>query len=548
MKNITITFIFIFIVSNLFSQGTTWEKVYNLLETNCASCHISGHESGLVLEGDISDVYDNLYNVTAYNTTAADKNYKVVMPGDPYKSFLFSKINNDLAIDVHLSAGEGAPCPQGADPLNNKEIELMRQWIIYGAKEFGDNVDDSLITEFYDNAGIQSVPSPPAAPAEADGFQIHYGPFFLWPEDENEYWSKFSTDIATDLEVKKLDVVMGDYSHHYIIYKYDADAITYFLNPFGLRESDPEFMGVSLVTANQYTATIELPEKTAFKWPAETKLDLNSHYINYSADKVLACEVYVNVYTQAAGTAIHEMYSELPANTDIFIPNDNAPHTFDQTERDPGNEENIFLWGITSHTHKYGDDYDVYLRTHDGDRGEKIFDASCGISNGVPGCDDEIYDYQHPPIRYWDTFLPIVAEDGIIHEATFINDGPVDVSFGLTSDDEMMVLIYFFIDDTTGLNLPAGIHDAPEINKSISVYPNPAQDAFYISIQDITVFKEDRVQVEMIDINGKSRYSENAVQSDNIIYMRRNNVPSGIYLLRISDTMGNIATQKIIFD
>jgi hypothetical protein len=552
MKNIGIIIICFFASASVFAQ-TTWEKVYNLMQENCASCHISGHESGLVLNGSISEVYDNIYYSSAINDSAAAKNYSIIMPGDPYKSFLFSKINNELAIDVSLKAGEGEPCPQGgAAPLADKEIELIRQWIIYGAKETGDAVDEELINTFYDDGGIQSVPSPPMPPAPDEGFQIHYGPYFLWPDDENEFWSKFATDLPEDIEIKKLDVVMGSNSHHFIIYKYDF--ATYISNPFGLRDNDPEFLGVSLVTANQFSYALELPEKTAFKWADNTWLDLNSHYINYSSTQPLACEVYVNVYTQPAGTALYEMHSDLPANTDIYIPNDNTPYTFEHPIYDPGNNDEIFVWALTSHTHKYGSDFDMYLRNADGTKGEHLFDASCGATDGIPGCADEIYDYQHPPIRYWNTFLPVIPKNGLIAEAVYVNDGDVPVWFGLTSDDEMMVEIYFYIDDTTGLNLSTAIPDMPTTQTdAMLVYPNPAHDVLYVTVQNYGIFSGSTVTLEMIDINGKKHSTQlltlnSASPGGLLAYVHRTTQPPGLYLLRLSDDAGNMLEQPLLFE
>lgn len=532
------------------SAQTTWESVYSLLSTNCGACHVAGHESGLDLSGSITEVYDNLYNVSAHNSAADDKGYKVIMPGDPYKSFLFSKINNGLALDVHLSTGEGDACPQGAAPLADKDIELVRQWILYGAQEDSDEVDQALVADFYDHGGIQSVPSPPAAPDPSEGFQIHYGPYFLAPEDEHEYWSKFSTDLPEDIEINKFDVEMGEYSHHFIIYKYEFP--TYVGNPYGFRTNDPEFLGVSLVTANQYAATLTLPENTAFAWDAGTWLDLNSHYINYSSELPLACEVYINVYTQPAGTAIQEMHSELPANTDIYIPNDDMPHTFTDELYDNSPGE-IYLWAVTSHTHKYGDDFDIYRRTLDGEKGEKIFDGSCGATEGVPGCVDEIYDYKHPPTRYWEHFLPMKVKEGMIYEATYVNDGDYPVSFGLTSNDEMMVMIYFYIDDTTGLNLPTAIEDVvPSENNTVSVHPNPVHDVFYVSLSDAVLDKAS-MTVELIDVNGAIIYTKNAhadtAQGDGMtVYLSRDMAPAGIYMIRLHDQQGHVVTQKVIFE
>ncbi|HET8964119.1 MAG TPA: T9SS type A sorting domain-containing protein [Chitinophagales bacterium] len=504
---------------------SSFESVYSVLQINCGACHTPGHESGLVLNGSKEEVYDLLYDVAPTNSTASAKGFKLVTPGDPYRSFLFSKINNGLAIDVNLEDGEGTACPKDAPALNDKDIELVRQWILFGANKIGAPVDTALIAEFYDNEGIQSVPSPPAPPAEGEGYQIHYGPWFLWPGTEAEYWSKFETNIPEDIEINSLQIVMGDYSHHYIIYKYELG--TYLYNPYGLRESDPEFLGVSMVTAAQYAGTLDLPAGTAFKWDADTWLDLNSHYINYSTDKALACEVYVNIYTQPNGTALYEMHTDLPANTDIYIPNDSQIHTFTDAVYAPGVSDEIFVWAMSSHTHKYGYDYDIYLRNSDGSQGEHIFDASCEGTSGVPDCPDEIYDYRHPPTRYWDNFLPIVPKDGIIHEAKYYNDGPEPVWFGLTSDDEMMVMLYFFIDDTTGLNLPAttALQDVPNTNGINNLFPNPANDIFYVQT---TLPENEKILISLSDVSGK-KITLNTTVENNLIIIPCSEIAPGFY-------------------
>lgn len=519
----------------------TYLQVYDIISAKCGSCHIEAHESGLTLNGSAAEVYDAIYDAIPVNAEAAGKGMKVISPGDPYKSFLFSKVNNGLALDVNLTAGEGAACPQEGEPvLDNKQIELIRQWIIFGAKETGNMVDTTIIATFYDEGGIQSVPDPPAPPAPEEGFQIHYGPWFLWPETEHEYWSKFATQIPEDLEVNRIDVIMGDYSHHFIIYKYDAP--TYLMNPYGLRDNDPEFLGVSLVTANQFSYDLHLPPNTAFPWESDTWLDLNSHYINYSSTMPLACEVYMNVYTQPAGTAVQEMHTELPANTDIYIPNNGLEYTFEESLYDSGDDE-IFLWGISSHTHKYGTDYNVYKRKADGTKGEQIFDASCESTDGIPGCIDEIYDYQHPPIRYWDSFLPIKVSEGVIHEASYINDGPSPVWFGLTSDDEMMVLIYFYLEDTAGLNLPSSV---PEQEPLIGIqsFPNPADEQVLVRSEE--VFGRD-LMLQLTDISGQVVLTQQVYAGDRLAVIDRKQWASGLYLLQLTDNGTVVYSEKIFF-
>ena len=545
MKRLTLLFFGFSVFTSAFAQ-TTWESVYAVLQTNCGSCHVAGHTSGLDLSASIGEVYDNLYDLTPSNATSAAKGYKRVFPGEPYKSFLFSKVNNGLAWDVNLEAGEGDACPQGAAPLNNKDIELIRQWIMYGAFESDFAVDIPLINEFYDNGGIQSVPLPPAPPAVGEGFQVHFGPFFLWPEEEHEYFTKFFTQIPSDLEINRVDTYMGDYSHHFITYRFTESFWEEF-TPFGLHDG-PDFAGIDLVTANQYPQNIVLPEGTAFNWVENTVLNLNSHYINYSPDKPLACEAYVNIYTQPVGTAIQTMYSVLLSNDGFYIPNNSEPVTDVASAFENGHgDDELFVWAMSSHTHQYGTDFNIYKRTPDNEKGEQIFDGACGATNGVPGCLDEIYDYKHPPTRYWESMLPIKWEDGIIYETTWINDGPEPVGFGLTSDDEMMVMMYFFVDDTTGLNLPqvVDIEDNPEAGLQISVFPNPAMDVFYIQ----SAVNLNGAAVTLTDLKGsviRTQLSGSLTAGANYYHVDTYDLAPGLYLLNILNNEGVTVTEKIV--
>ena len=514
MKTI-FTFLSIFLFSSAAYAQTTYQEVYSIFQTNCATayCHNNASKAGaLDLEGlglsvsdKQTDVHTNIFKGTPGNSAAASKNNYTIYPGDPYRSFLFRKISNGFSDDNPLEPNEGNHMPAGGN-LTDYEKEVIRQWIVYGANSGADGVDLSLVDEFYTNGGVESIPAAIEPPAEGEGFQIHLGPYFIEPGAEVEYMSKYEPLLDGTTEIIKFQTEMGTYSHHYIVYDFSNGASTGFdpnTVPYGLREN-LGFDGKSFVLTEQYSNTLETPKGTAFKWDNNTVLDLNSHYINYSSTQVLKCEVYLNVYTQDNGTAAQVMRSQLIPNTNIPIPNDGQDITFNYPFSLPANI-NLYVWGVVSHTHQYGKDFNLYRRNLDGSQGAQVYDGGC--ADGLPGCAVEDFDYQHLPFRFFEPFLEVDAQEGIIAEATYNNDGPVPVNWGLTSNDEMMIFVIFFTLDTAGIDIyenpdttSTGIRSPLNARAEVLFYPNPLSQTATFELSGIN---NGETVLQILDVSGK---------------------------------------------
>jgi hypothetical protein len=544
MKKNLILLVFILPLMFVSSAQDTYDLVYNIFQNSCAAyCHGGGGAGGMDLSGSgpnaKSDVWNNLYNVSPTNSYAASKGYKRIFPGDPYRSSLFRKINHGMDDFVSLDPSEGSSMP--SMELKDREKELIRQWILFGSPETGNVVDTALIGQYYDGQGVDGITSRPAAPHVDSGFQIKLGPYFLYANEEQEYYYKYLLNNADTLEVNKVFSDLGQtYSHHLIIYRFITPDSS--IN-IGLRE-DNAHANVDIVTAHQATESVSLPEGTAFSWESNTVLDLNTHYINYHPSKVLKCENYINVYTQSKNTALHEMHSELYANMLIYIPNDGNDYTFNQPIFDASNTQNIYVWSMYSHTHQWGKDYDVWMRNSNNTKGTQVYDASTmdGDPNGV-----QIgYDYQHPPTRRWEyPFLATPADEGFIHEAVFNNTGPNDVMWGLTSDDEMMVFVLMYLDDTTGLGGPAitSGQDPATDTKGLHIYPNPFSKSAIINLP----FNAGKgYTLDLYDMLGnKVRRIENI--ADQQVLLKKGELTPGLYVLELN-TKGHTYKEKLMID
>ena len=545
MKRI-LTFLCSFIlITAIQAQTSTSARVYEIFQDNCVTCHNNDDPAaGLDLEGSGAnpalEVYNNLVDVTPANAQAAAQGYAYIYPGRTDKSFLFRKVNQGLDPLIDLHADAGLPMPQYGDPLADVEKELIRQWILFGAPLSGEVVSEDLLVDYYENGmGVASFPTPPPAPDPSEGFQIKMGPFFLEPGgnagDELEFFTKYETDLTEDLEVNRIEVLISPYSHHFIVY--DFDNPSYADNVNGGYRPEAYHQGIGLVAAVQEQTDLSLPQGTAWKWEAGKVLDLNSHYINYSAAEVYQAEAYLNVYTQPSGTAAQEMHTELISNFDIPIPNNGDLITHDDIINE--NLGEVFVWGVMGHTHQYGVGYKVYERENFL-QGDLIYDASC--PQGVPGCVSPYYDYQHIPMRYYEPLMPIMMNNnnGLVHEASWINDGPFPVNFGPTSDDEMMVVIIMFTLDSTGVVIN-DLKETPIPLEGVRVYPNPADDHVLFQIPSGT----GPVNIRILDALGQERHRVDRFTDLQYVFYREN-LTDGIYFYRIEDTAGRVAMGKVI--
>lgn len=535
--------------SPIFSQNT-FTRVYEIFQQKCASCHSNATpEAGLDLQGAGANqttretaVFNNLVNKTPSTAWASGQGMKLIYPGRIDRSFLFHKINNGLepTIALHQNGGQSMP-PYGNTQLTEQERELIRQWVLHGARRLGNQADESLLADFYDGKGIKSFPNgPPEKPAEQEGFQIKMGPFYLRPagqlNDELEYFTKYELNLTQDVEVNRIEIFFSSSSHHFIMYKFGAGGDRNILPGFRL---DPNHSDISLVAAVQEPTNLKLPQGTAFKWAKNLVLDLNSHYINYSATQNLQAEVYVNIYTQPTGTARQEMKTDLLVNQNIPIPNNGNEVTHTQTVAP--NLGQVFAWGIMGHTHKYGRDYKVYRRVNS-QRGELIYDASC--PRGIPGCSSPFFDYRHIPMRYFEPLNPILFnfQNGIIHEAKWVNNGPSSVFFGPTSDDEMMVMVLMYTTDTTGIVYSSAAEPKKEIG-DILVFPNPTLQTATVSLPMLS----DRFDVQIFDMFGRL-VRQYPTQLETTFTIEKDQLTPGVYFLKIVLRDGRSQVEKIIFE
>jgi len=228
----------------------------------------------------------------------------------------------------------------------------------------------------------------------------------------------------------------------------------------------------------------------------------------------------------------------------LAIPNDSNTYTYEDFFI-PQNEglNDIFVWGMTSHTHQWGVDFDIYKRNTDGNRGVQYFDAS--HMYGHPDSTLYVYNYDRPPARTFKPFLLVPKNEGFIQEASYVNTGPNNpVTWGITSEDEMMIMVITYVTDTTGLpdapTAPTTIGENDfSINDNIKIYPNPFSNETTLELPD----KE--LTFILYNVLGKEVKRIENIHSPKII-IGRGNLSGGIYFYKIIEESYTLSTGKLI--
>lgn len=526
-----LNFLALLFFTTALSAQTPYQRVYSTLNTKCqnSACHSATATDGsqvLLFDGGQSAVYNALFNKPATNASSVAKHEKLVKQQHPYFSFLLRKVagpsfDTDLTIDT---ATEGAYMNDiNGQPLSKKEIEFLRQWVTFGAKQnYGSSEPQpnwDLVNQFYDSLAANGInrflPKPPR-PAAGEGIQLRMGPLFLpiTGEIEQEYLQQQEVNFPTLPEIYEIDGFMNQQSHHFLLFKFldstsaqnnnapDVD------NLAKVQLLTTSFDGDKNLTASWQTdANLVLPQGTGLFWDQKTVLDMNYHFKNYNASFVLPCDFYFNIYFKPRNVSTIEMKSQLSQQIlDLIIPT--GVHTL--TKDDPvnsGAKETRYLWMTAGHTHEWGTEFNLYERDTLGNLGDKIYDGAGLETNFGSYYDNSLgfWDWRHPPIEYWPNLRPTkfgkygTKKAGIVSKATYNNTTNNTLFFSTQTDGEMNLWYYMYTSQP--LSAVNAINDDTKAGIYFEVFPNPMNNTGTIAYN---LDKAAVVELKVTDITGKT--------------------------------------------
>jgi hypothetical protein len=345
------------------TEVSTFDRIQTqVFARSCTSdsCHGSiGRAGDMVLEGDLA--YDSLVSVPATNPTARKDGMQRVMPGDPARSFLLSKLTDTLG------SGMGDAMPRGAAELDETTVDLIRAWIVAGAPRDGRiPADDGgpLNGGGTDDGGMVSLPPP------LRGVQLSVTARPV-PEGKEEtlcHYLKMPSDV--DFDVNRFQVAVTGGSHHIHLYRpFDSS----YSVPDGFEECNKavDFNVWELVVAAQLRRTDwELPAGVAYHFRAGEQLLVQTHFVNVGSLETRGeGHVLMNLQEAEPGTVRDYGGSLFGQDRDVFV----AAHSNPTESADCVFQNPITLMAMTGHYHFRGRRFTSTVLDVDGNLGAEIY-------------------------------------------------------------------------------------------------------------------------------------------------------------------------------
>ncbi|MCI5055247.1 MAG: T9SS type A sorting domain-containing protein, partial [Flavobacteriales bacterium] len=203
----------------------------------------------------------------------------------------------------------------------------------------------------------------------------------------------------------------------------------------------------------------------------------------------------------------------------------NTSFSADWTE--PNSLGTRYIWMLSSHTHKYGVDYDIFERNSDGTKGTQLYE---GFYNSDYTFNQGFYDWEHPAVRYFEPLIENKKSDGLIHEAVYNNTGNVGVTWGLTTQDEMMLIYVQFTDI---MPEPAGISsNIQDKDLNVYLYPNPNSGSFNLNIPE--EYQDTPLDLEIYSIDGQRVHAFSLNGNTDNRFVQLTNLSQGTYILKVA--------------
>lgn len=270
------------------------------------------------------------------------------------------------------------------------------------------------------------------APVTGEGYQIHVPPFPVPEKYEREIFVRLEIGNPEPIYVNRFEVLCRPGTHHMIAYGFKNENSANnpkigVMRDQNLPDGRANF-SLTMGSGAMYCGVQEprfdqtFPAGTAVYIPANATLDINSHYFNLT-DQTIFGEVFLNLITIPESEVLETLeIDDIDNDENLFLP----PKQLTEVEYTETFNRSTDIRQMFSHMHKRGYQFEVY-RVGGANDGEKVYVA---------------YDYQHPPYKFFTPALHFEPGEGLRTKVFYNNETDREITFGVTSEDEMGILFY----------------------------------------------------------------------------------------------------------
>lgn len=295
-----------------------------------------------------------------------------------------------------------------------------------------------------------AAPAPASGESDAEflglsvpdhGFRLVSRGREIAPGGDEEYCevAELPGDPEDEYSVTAVEAANGVGSHHLIVTAADFDSLMdRRLRSYDLGDqlpcisADSEFgrEGIRTIVSSQTPYVMaEYPEGVGMRLYGGQRIVFDYHYFNFGESPILARSA-IAIHTREPGAPITPASYIAFTNMTLDVP-PGMTRTYTAT---CAFEQDAMVMAVGRHTHSKGTDFSVWFNggAHDG---ELIWTSN---------------DWQHDLDHVLDEPVLVRAGEGFRFACGFENDGDVPLRFGISSTDEMCILVGGIYSDTPG--------------------------------------------------------------------------------------------------
>jgi hypothetical protein len=256
-----------------------------------------------------------------------------------------------------------------------------------------------------------------------ESFTVQFGPITVTPGSQNTQCIVVPLGNTTSIHVGQIHDLLGNASHHMILYKVAAQATQ--ATPFDCQPFQDTLNpadGNPLVISQKKDDTITLPQGVAFTLDANQMVRLEMHYINASPTDTVTLVTTSTLTTIPDSAYMYDASFLFIGDPDISIPPQSnytlgpvyfpVPSTYASS--------NFFM--MTGHEHQWGTQFQIWSATSATAQGPQIYDNMS---------------WSDPTEQMFDPPYNIDANGGFQFQCDWYNATTSTVTFGEYAQDEM---------------------------------------------------------------------------------------------------------------